>query len=421
MILESFIFFRKAIFPLIFLLLSNSFGQGHPLIEKHENSLVYLRVFGTNQLNNGGSVETQLTEGTGFVVCQDGSNGYVLTSAHLVDTNIYKSDLSIGKVEDESISVYGTIGRKGSITDDSKAGLQELQIITKGTTKDLDLMLLQFKGLPPHSAKAIAFGNPNNTTFNNDLYSLGYPEGEDLRPVTGRLKSQSNLYGYWTTDLDLERGDSGSPIFDRNGYAIGVVLERKIPSDEPSKSEFEIYMIPMFAASDFIEKTSCSYDVFSQHPEYWIREITSQDDLDNYLEGFNQANSESETFSQLDQVIKLRLNGKYPSSSNDINDIAKLDKFKNLQELFLNNTQVTNKSIQVLSKLTNLRVLHLNNTKISNVTPLEGLESLQVLYLNYSRVQTIGKEWLKPKEDSSQLRELYLNHTPITKIEFLKI
>lgn len=81
--------------------------------------------------------------------------------------------------------------------------------------------------------------------------------------------------------------------------------------------------------------------------------------------------------------------------------------------LKLNNTQITDKTLEEVSKLTNLTRLHIENTKISDagMTQLSKLENLEYLNLNGTNLTDAG---LKNLSSLKNLKKIYLWQTKIT-------
>ena len=101
-------------------------------------------------------------------------------------------------------------------------------------------------------------------------------------------------------------------------------------------------------------------------------------------------------------------------------DLVYLRKVKNLQELDLNKTQVSD--VTSLSGLINLELLNLAETQVSDVSPLSGLINLQKLYLEYSKVSDVT-----PLSGLINLQVLYLwgtrvsNVTPLSGLKNLQV
>ncbi len=95
---------------------------------------------------------------------------------------------------------------------------------------------------------------------------------------------------------------------------------------------------------------------------------------------------------------------------NNINFL--LDKFINLEELYICNNNIT--TIHGLDNLVNLRKLRLCNNKITEIKGLDNLVNLEELQLNYNQITEI-----KELDNLVKLEELQLNYNQITEIKEL--
>ena len=111
-----------------------------------------------------------------------------------------------------------------------------------------------------------------------------------------------------------------------------------------------------------------------------------------------------------DKVTYLGLKSKKVKNE----DLELIRKLVNLQELCLNNNQIT--TIQGLEKLTELRELNLAHNQITKIEGLEKLDSLKHLWLNNNQITTIqGLD--KLTRDLSYLQEISLEENNIPKEE----
>jgi hypothetical protein len=100
-----------------------------------------------------------------------------------------------------------------------------------------------------------------------------------------------------------------------------------------------------------------------------------------------------------------------PSTSDDV--LVHVERFGQLESLWLNNTQVTDDGLAHLEGLSRLQDLRLANTKVTDVgiIHLEGLSRLQSLWLQGTKVTDTG---LARLEGLTQLRDLWLHKTAVT-------
>ena len=165
----------------------------------------YLKTYPTSSSNIGGSNTNQGSSwtGTGFAL----KNGYIVTNNHVVDGA-------------SSILVQGINGT----TVEYKA-----EVVAVDKNNDLALIRIndyRFDGFGsiPYSIKETL------CDVGSDVFVLGYPltsyMGEEIKLTNGIISSRSGYQGDITTyqiSAPVQPGNSGGPMFDKNGNVVGVV------------------------------------------------------------------------------------------------------------------------------------------------------------------------------------------------------
>ena len=105
----------------------------------------------------------------------------------------------------------------------------------------------------------------------------------------------------------------------------------------------------------------------------------------------------------LDAVSGERVN------SNAISDISPLSGLTSLQVLLLGENRIS--EVSALSGLTSLQYLALEANSISDISPLSGLTNLTLLYINSTSISDIS-----PLSGLTNLTQLYLRNTSISDI-----
>ncbi len=139
---------------------------------------------------------TDKAYGSGFIISSD---GYVITNSHVIK-------------DAESIKV--TLSDK-----------RELVAKLIGTDKDSDIALLKIdaKDLP-----ALELGDSSTLKVGQWVYAIGAPFGLDYTATQGIVSALSrhlpdgNYVPFIQTDVAVNPGNSGGPLFDLNGKVIGV-------------------------------------------------------------------------------------------------------------------------------------------------------------------------------------------------------
>ena len=202
----------------------NTYAQNYDLVRiksDFADSIVKIR---TSYLSTAGTTKT--IEGTAFIV---GRLGYALTNQHVIFASDFEKLHSItGHNKGNSIGVIRVIK----------------------TDEELDLALIL---LPTSSSwPGLRVGDSNSIQDGEDVFKLGFPVGNNT--VTGNKSSITNLNtiinGWFQTDLRLNHGESGSPLFNKKGEVIGVVVGK-----HPTLDGFG-FAIPINYAKILLQLTS---------------------------------------------------------------------------------------------------------------------------------------------------------------------
>jgi S1-C subfamily serine protease len=149
-----------------------------------------------------GVVMTVEYVGSGVLVSADGK---VVTAAHVVQT--------ADSVDVEFVD--GTVVKARILASDGAA----------------DVALLQLEKVPPNIAP-VHFGDSDKTEVGDQVFIVGAPRGIShtltVGYVSARRQPKSTYSGLvsaelFQTDAAINQGNSGGPMFDRNGNVIGIV------------------------------------------------------------------------------------------------------------------------------------------------------------------------------------------------------
>lgn len=174
----------------------------------------------------GQSVFLPIAYGTGFVVRED---GYVVTALHVVR----KAESRLSEIRASGKQVVVCLNTPGSYE------CKEVEVI--GTDDRNDLALLKIKrpkGAAPLRALSLTAETPTKDT---EVWAAGYPE-RDARKLAvasgkfagGNLPNDtlaengvtSHDRSLWLAEMMIENGESGGPVYLRNGSVIGVMVTR---------------------------------------------------------------------------------------------------------------------------------------------------------------------------------------------------
>jgi hypothetical protein len=173
-------------------------------LSQNRNSVVFLHVAITEK--SGAVVERT---GTGSIISD---SGYVLTSYHVVMKN----------AQDDAEEPIIT-GAPGSAEAEPKS------MLLIDTRRAQDLALLQFKDTS-RQWPSVKVHDPDQLSPGAELCSSGFPAVQDAIPPRsyeyhvshGVLSGKGGPHGWWTTDMPSNPGESGAPVFDREGGLVAV-------------------------------------------------------------------------------------------------------------------------------------------------------------------------------------------------------
>ena len=134
--------------------------------------------------------------GSGFIISQD---GYILTNAHVVETA-------------EEITVKLTDKREF-----------KAKVIGADRRTDVALIKIDATNLP-----AVRFGDPNRLKVGEWVLAIGSPFGFEntvtagIVSAKGRSLPQENYVPFIQTDVAVNPGNSGGPLFNLRGEVVGI-------------------------------------------------------------------------------------------------------------------------------------------------------------------------------------------------------
>ncbi|MCW5603893.1 MAG: DegQ family serine endoprotease [Burkholderiales bacterium] len=134
--------------------------------------------------------------GSGFIISSD---GYILTNAHVVDTA-------------EEITVKLNDKREF-----------KAQVIGADRRTDIALIKIEASGLP-----AVRMGDPNRLKVGEWVVAIGSPFGFEntvtagIVSAKGRSLPQENFVPFIQTDVAVNPGNSGGPLFNLRGEVVGI-------------------------------------------------------------------------------------------------------------------------------------------------------------------------------------------------------
>ncbi|HEX8924084.1 MAG TPA: S1C family serine protease [Patescibacteria group bacterium] len=219
-------------------------GQNQQIVQtvaKNEPSVVLIRGYQTNRNNLGfGDGMVQMTEGTGFIVSE---NGYIMTNKHVV------------AAADEKYQVITSSGYS-----------YDIQNIFRDDNNDVAILKIDPSDHIENNLIAVDLGDSNNLVTGEQVVALSDDPGK-TRPISlrgniletgGTVEAgdfQSNrlekLRNVIETDVNLIPGNSGSPLFNASGQVIGI---NTATSTSPDGLSFAIPINPAKAYFESIKR-----------------------------------------------------------------------------------------------------------------------------------------------------------------------
>lgn len=197
---------------------------------------------------------TKTLTGAGFIISE---NGYVITNAHV----IYGDDWEgAGSSYPQNLkSITGTIDNGDGTTQN-----YNLTLVAKYNPY-ADLALLKINLGEGEKVKAVKFRNSSTAKYGEAVLMIGNPKGLGISAARGIISqpsltdnSSSPAKEYILLDIAMNHGNSGGPVFDKNGFVIGVAAMRyKTSAASSSDSSIDLavgigYAVPSLLVQKFI-------------------------------------------------------------------------------------------------------------------------------------------------------------------------
>ena len=192
--------------------------------------------------------------GTGFLI--DGK-GYLVTNAHIIRNS-------------ENIAVINSKGEEFKAV-----------VIKKDNAKDIAILKIEDKAFKPMGTLPYGISKTGNEVA-EPIYTLGYPRN-DIVYSEGYLSARTGYNGDTLScqlGIAANRGNSGGPVFNRNGDVIGVLSNKETESEGVA---FAIQSRYIFDAIDELKKDT-SYRSLKLPAKSSVRGLSKQDQVKKMLD-----------------------------------------------------------------------------------------------------------------------------------------
>ena len=173
-----------------------------------EKEFTYFKTYPQEQFAE--KENANMYSGTGFFLCKD---GYIITNYHVIE-----------HAENNNIKVIGVNG------DYNKSYTAKVSISDK--QNDLAILKIEDDSYTPIENVPYIF-KFNTSSIGEDCFVLGYPMissmGKDIKLTNGIISSKTGYDGnvsQYQISAPIQSGNSGAPLFDKDGNIIGVVQAR---------------------------------------------------------------------------------------------------------------------------------------------------------------------------------------------------
>ncbi len=164
-------------------------------------------------LNRGATLATYQRAGAGVIIQ---SSGIIVTNAHIVGNA-------------QRVNVLLADGQK-----------QEAQVVR--FAPDLDIALLKIN--VPTTLRAVYLADSSQIMLNQEIFSVGssplLKEAISGGKITGLASSRNAAYSnayesdFFQTSMNIYKGDSGGPLFNRRGELVGLMTAKMLSRDNAS-------------------------------------------------------------------------------------------------------------------------------------------------------------------------------------------
>jgi len=186
------------------------------LYDEQQQKNTYLKLFPSSNDNYKNSSPESACSGTGWALT---SNGYIVTNNHITDGA-------------KTLKVRGING------DFSKAYNAKITV----TDAKNDLSIIKIEDANFTSLGTIPYVISSKTSdVGSSIFVLGYPlrasMGDEVKLTNGIISSKSGFQGDVTTyqiSAPVQPGNSGGPLFDKNGNIIGIINAKNIDAENAS-------------------------------------------------------------------------------------------------------------------------------------------------------------------------------------------
>ena len=178
---------------------------GEDLYRENEDSAeLSLRELAERNSESVVLIRTAIGQGSGFVIHPE---GYVVTNNHV-----------IAGEHEISITLFDEGGKEMK-----RVQFNNVRIVA--TVSELDFALVKIEDTGSHVFKTVVLGESDDLRQGQTVFAIGNPLGLDRSVSEGIVSLKNRLIGgrlFVQTTAEINRGNSGGPLFNMRGEVIGV-------------------------------------------------------------------------------------------------------------------------------------------------------------------------------------------------------
>ena len=230
------------------------------------NGTVKIISYGTSTGYGNTSSVSSVSEGSGFIITQD---GYIVTNLHVINKNTSQNEAA-GNSANATVDVSGTYNYAvfDNAKIDGKYVLFSLEIVSYDQKEDMAVLKFvnTFSYYNENEQKISGFENvcsleTDTVSQGESLVAIGNALGYGLS-VTEGIVSVAEMSGYISeyghnfiqTDCPINSGNSGGPMFNANGNVVGI--NSMGLSESLQAYENVSWVIPAASLQQFLDETN---------------------------------------------------------------------------------------------------------------------------------------------------------------------
>jgi hypothetical protein len=233
------------------------------------------------------------SSGTGFLIS---NNGYIVTCYHVVEG---ATEIKVKGINNDFFKTY------------------EAKVVSTDKLNDLAILKIDYK-----SETTVKYSiNWDVSDVGQEVFTLGYPlkttMGEEIKLTNGIISSKSGFKGDITTyqiTAPVQPGNSGGPLFDKNGYVIGVINAKHKGAENAG------YAVKTNILRNLIQSTPQNIDLIQSNQLYG-KSLTAQVKLVRKDVLIIEVNSTSSSPAITENVKPIKVKTKSEAKIKDIPEV----------------------------------------------------------------------------------------------------